>query len=134
MLRYSAFAAIATAANLLAQRGVLALSADAALYWQALAAGTATGLVVKYLLDKRWIFADRSSGLRAHGGKFALYCLAGLFTTAIFWGTETAAWLVWQTHFAREAGALAGLAAGYVVKYRLDRRFAFAPAARDERW
>jgi len=49
----------------------------------------------------------------------------GLVTTAIFWGAETASWLVWRTELARELGAILGLAVGYVVKYRLDRRFVF---------
>ena len=63
----------------------------------AVAAGTLVGLVVKYLLDKRWIFADTSTGVKAHGKKFSLYTAMGLVTTAIFWGTETAFWLMWQT-------------------------------------
>ena len=88
-------------------------------------AGTVVGLIIKYLLDKRWIFADPSTGLRAHGGKFALYSLVGLFTTAIFWGAETVAWLAWGTNAAREAGAVLGLAIGYLIKYRLDKRFVF---------
>lgn len=130
-LRYSAFAGIATAANLIAQRAVLGLGAPLGRFWIALAVGTVAGLVVKYLLDKRWIFADSSTGFRAHGRRFSLYTLMGVATTAIFWMAETAAWLIWQTHFAREAGALAGLAIGYAVKYRLDRRFVFNPEARE---
>jgi putative flippase GtrA len=38
---------------------------------------------------------------------------------------ETAFWVVWQTKELRELGAILGLAIGYVVKYRLDRRFVF---------
>ena len=74
------------------------------------------------MLDKRWIFADTSSGVKAHGKKFSLYTAMGLVTTAIFWGTETAFWLIWQTDAMRELGAVIGLSVGYVVKYRLDRR------------
>ena len=87
--------------------------------------GTLAGLVVKYVLDKRWIFDDRSTGLRAHGQRFGLYTIMGLVTTAIFWGTETAFWLTWRTDAMRELGAVLGLTVGYVVKYRLDRRFVF---------
>jgi len=81
--------------------------------------------VVKYLLDKRWIFADAETGLRAHSRKFSLYSAMGLITTAIFWASETAFWLAFGTHEARELGAVLGLAAGYVVKYQLDKRFVF---------
>lgn len=122
VLRYGIFAVIAVAVNLVVQRGVLALSLGLV---AAMIAGTAAGLVVKYILDKTWIFADPASGLAAHGRKFSLYTLMGVATTAIFWGMESAAWAIWQTDSAREAGAFLGLGIGYVIKYRLDRRFVF---------
>jgi hypothetical protein len=37
----------------------------------------------------------------------------GVATTAIFWITETAFWLIWGTDLAREAGAVLGLMVGY---------------------
>ncbi|EAQ04464.1 hypothetical protein OB2597_09979 [Pseudooceanicola batsensis HTCC2597] len=123
VLRYAAFAVIATIVNLAVQRGVLGMAFGLP---EALVAGTGAGLVVKYLLDKAWIFGDRSRGLAAHGKRFTLYTLMGGATTMIFWGTETIAWLAWQTEAAREAGAVLGLSIGYLVKYRLDRRFVFA--------
>jgi putative flippase GtrA len=129
VLRYAAFAVVATVANLAAQRGVLAWGTSGATLALAIAVGTAVGLVVKYTLDKRWIFFDGEGGLRAHGRKFGLYTAMGVVTTAIFWGTETAFWLAWRTDLAREAGAVLGLAVGYTVKYELDRRFVFAPRA-----
>lgn len=125
ILRYVAFAILATFANLGTQRLVL-LSGDTQLVFAlAVVVGTAAGLVVKYILDKRWIFADRTTGVREHGRKFSLYTAMGLITTAIFWASETAFWLIWNTHEAREIGAVLGLAVGYVVKYQLDRRFVF---------
>lgn len=134
LLRYTAFAALATAANLGAQRIVLWAGgalvpalAPAALLAAAILAGTAVGLVLKYVLDKRWIFADRETGLAAHSRKLGLYTAMGIITTAIFWGFETAAWTIWHTTVAREMGAITGLAIGYAVKYQLDRRFVFRP-------
>lgn len=130
VLRYAGFAVLATLANLGAQRLVL-LTADAPLHFAlAVIVGTGLGLVVKYALDKRWIFADAETGLRAHGRKFSLYTAMGLVTTAIFWATETGFWMVWQTHTAREIGAVLGLAVGYLVKYQLDRRFVFTSPGR----
>jgi len=111
-LRYVIFAVIATIANLGTQR--LVLSGGEGLFIWAVLAGTAVGLVVKYLLDKRWIFFDTSSGTAA------LYTVMGLLTTAIFWGMETAFWLTWRTDMMRELGAVIGLTIGYVVKYWLD--------------
>lgn len=125
-LRYAGFAVVATVANLGVQRLVLSGGDATPIYAGAVAAGTLVGLVVKYILDKRWIFFDHSTGIRAHGTKFALYTAMGLATTAIFWGTETAFWLIWGTDPMREAGAVLGLSVGYVTKYLLDRRFVFA--------
>jgi putative flippase GtrA len=124
-LRYTGFAVLATLANLGAQRAVLALGDGAMMFALAVLAGTALGLVVKYVLDKRWIFFDTTHGAAAQGRQFGLYTAMGLVTTAIFWATETAFWLIWETHLARETGAVLGLAVGYWVKYRLDRRFVF---------
>lgn len=134
ILRYAGFAIIAVLVNLATQRLVLTIG------WPspgiglaaAIAAGTLTGLVVKYLLDKRWIFYDSEGGLANHGRKFALYTTMGLVTTAIFWGTETLFWLLWQTDAMREFGAIIGLTIGYVTKYQLDKRFVFAPRQRAE--
>lgn len=125
ILRYAGFAVIATIANLGAQRIVLSFGDSAAYFAAAIFVGTAVGLVIKYLLDKRWIFYDQSTGVKAHGQKFTLYTVMGVVTTAIFWSTETAFWLIWQTDAMRELGAVIGLAIGYSVKYGLDRRFVF---------
>lgn len=128
LLRYMAFAIAATLANLGVQRLVLAVDDGAWGFAAAVFAGTLVGLVIKYLLDKRWIFNDRTTGIAGHGRKFTLYTVMGVATTAIFWGTETAFWVIWRTDLARETGAVLGLAVGYVVKYRLDRRFVFTDA------
>ncbi|MEM7506137.1 MAG: GtrA family protein [Pseudomonadota bacterium] len=133
-LLYSAFAALATMANLGAQwmsHQILPPDAGAPgiAYWGALAMGTGVGLVVKYLLDKRWIFFDRSTGAAAHGKRFGLYTLMGVATTVIFWGMQTGFFMLWGTEAMLYLGGALGLAIGYVVKYQLDRRFVFTSAA-----
>lgn len=132
ILRYAAFAAIATVANLGTQRMILSLGETGFHFAVAVGTGTIVGLMIKYLLDKRWIFFDVGTGVINHSRKFSLYMVMGMVTTAIFWGTETAFWLIWRTDFLRELGAVLGLSVGYVVKYNLDRRFVFTggqPAA-----
>lgn len=125
ILRYTAFAIMAVIVNLAVQRLVL-LGGDSALWFTlALLAGTLAGLMVKYVLDKRWIFFDQTTGAAAQGKQFGLYSLMGVVTTVIFWATETAFSMIWGTDFAREAGAVIGLTIGYVTKYQLDRRFVF---------
>lgn len=129
ILRYGAFAAIATLANLGAQRAVFALVPEGQLrLMAALVCGTGVGLVVKYLLDKRWIFHDRLRPAREETRTFSLYTLTGVGTTALFWGVESLFWAVWQTQTMRELGAVLGLTAGYVIKYNLDKRFVFRGA------
>ena len=123
--RYTGFAVLATIVNLGVQRIVLSMNSEGLGFAIAVFLGTLAGLVVKYALDKRWIFADVETGLRAHSRKLSLYTLMGVATTAIFWATETAFWLIYQTDFARELGAVLGLSVGYIVKYQLDRRFVF---------
>lgn len=123
--RYALFAAVATLTNLATQHVALPLVGLGV----AMAAGTATGLVAKYVLDKRWIFADRATGLAAQSHRFGLYTLTGGLTTALFWATE----LVFHSAFGsapmRDVGAVLGLGLGYAAKYRLDRRFVFPAAA-----
>ncbi|MEP3344954.1 MAG: GtrA family protein [Litoreibacter sp.] len=122
VLRYGIFAVLATFANLATQRVLLAGFGGLAV---AIFFGTLVGLVVKYILDKRWIFHDTSSGVANHGKRFGLYSLMGVATTLIFWGFEYGFWSIWGTDLMRELGAIIGLAIGYVTKYNLDRRFVF---------
>lgn len=123
--RYAGFAVVAVIVNLAVQRVVL-LGGDSAVWFVlALGLGTLAGLVVKYVLDKRWIFYDQTSGAAAQSRQFGLYSLMGIVTTVIFWVTETAFWAIWGTDFARELGAILGLSVGYITKYQLDRRFVF---------
>jgi putative flippase GtrA len=129
-IRYVAFAIVATAANLGAQALTFRIVPAGPLHLPAgLVVGTGVGLVVKYALDKRWIFFDREGGIAAHGRKFTLYALMGVATTVIFWGTELAFEWASDRAAARYVGGALGLAIGYVVKYRLDRRFVFREAA-----
>lgn len=125
VFRYVVFAILATFVNLIIQRFVLWFGDGSVIFLVALAAGTAMGLLVKYFLDKYWIFEDLSVGAIEATKKLSLYTLMGIFTTAIFWGTETLFWLIWRTDLMREIGAIIGLSVGYFVKYHLDRRYVF---------
>ena len=123
IFRYSLFAILATCSNLVSQRLVLGLGNSDVIFIIALLVGTFVGLFLKYILDKRWIFKDTSTGIQ--GKKFSLYTAMGIVTTLIFWGVETTFWLIWQSNAMRELGAVIGLSIGYTIKYGLDRRFVF---------
>ena len=60
VLRYTFFAVLATLANLATQRGVLWFGNNDMRFAFAVGTGTLVGLVLKYILDKRWIFGDTS--------------------------------------------------------------------------
>ena len=128
-LRYAAFAAVATAVNLATQIMSTTLHAGRYELYAAMAAGTLTGLVTKYALDRRWIFDDRGNPRRGHPASFLLYSLTGVVTTAVFWGTELLFEMIGEGLIMRYAGAVLGLAIGYAAKYRLDRRFVFGGPA-----
>ncbi|KAF0676784.1 GtrA family protein [Profundibacterium mesophilum] len=128
-LRYAGFALAAAAINLGTQRAVLAQADGWAIFALALGLGTIAGLVVKYGLDRRWIFGARPLGPLAEGHRFGLYSATGGLTTALFWASETLFWVIWQTDGMRELGAALGLGGGYWLKYHLDRRFVFAQPA-----
>ena len=127
VVRYTVFCVLATLANLTTQRFIIGIAndGDGRGFVLAVFAGTVFGLTLKYVLDKRWIFFDKSRGRTLHGRKFTLYTMMGAITTLIFWGTETVFWLTWQTELMREIGAIFGLTIGYTIKYYLDRRFVF---------
>jgi putative flippase GtrA len=95
----------------------------------ALSGGTMAGLVIKYILDKRYIFFDHSRGLSSHAKKFSIYTAMGLITTAIFWISEAIVFLIIPTTTGLLIGGGIGLSIGYVIKYHLDRRFVFEVAA-----
>ena len=121
---YIVFAFIATLGNLGAQRISLSLFEELGLTF-AIGMGTLIGLIIKYILDKRWIFGDLTVGISDNTRKFALYSIMGVSTTLIFWASETLFWWVWHSDYMREMGAVLGLSIGYFIKYHLDRTFVF---------
>ncbi len=128
-LTYAAFAAIATLANLLGQEAVLLVVPGAYALYLAILVGTGIGLVLKYVLDKRYIFRFFTANAAQEGRTFLRYVFTGLVTTAIFWGFELAFHLIFDTTQARHVGAVIGLTIGYVLKYRLDKRHVFTRGA-----
>lgn len=124
VVRYVCFAAVSIPANLGTQEVVIRLVPIAPLV-VSIAAGTVVGFVVKYLLDKRWIFFDGYASHREELRKVALYGVFSVATTLVFWGFEVAFWAIWHSDAAKYTGAVVGLSIGYAAKYLLDRTFVF---------
>ncbi|MGF6264823.1 putative flippase GtrA [Paraburkholderia youngii] len=123
---YAMFAAISIAANIGLQKLSLITYSGAFSVPLSVVVGTGGGLVVKFLLDKLWIFRYQHRDL-SHGiQSFLLYTVMGLATTAIFWSFEFGADAIYHSEPARFTGGVIGLVIGYVVKYRLDKKFVFA--------
>lgn len=124
-LWYALFALFSTAVNILFQYlSFLVYSGYLSLYI-AMFAGTVAGLVLKYILDKKYIFFHKPKSKRDDGKKFFLYSLMGVFTTFIFWGFEIGFDYMFDSQNAKYIGAVVGLSIGYVVKYFLDKKFVF---------
>lgn len=125
LLLYILFALLAMALNLASQELTLQIYGGAYSIYPAILAGTAAGLVSKYLLDKQFIFNARTSSLGHDLNRFLAYSLTGVITTLIFWGFELSFEFLFATREARYAGAVIGLSIGYLLKYQLDKRFVF---------
>ncbi len=124
-IKYTIFAAISTLFNLLFQYlSFLVYTGFGSLY-VAMFFGTLAGLVVKYILDKKFIFYHATIDKKDDAKKFVLYSLMGVFTTIIFWGTEIAFDTLSQDPNAKYLGAVIGLSIGYVIKYFLDKKYVF---------
>ena len=87
--------------------------------------GTAAGLPLRYFLEKRYIFKFKSQNLKHDGKLFVFYSAMGVITTLIFWGTEYAFHLIYETDFMRYVGGVIGLAVGFYIKYQLDKKYVF---------
>ena len=130
MLLYGFFALLSTAMNLGAQQTAVVLLAGRVsdVLHASLLCGTAAGFASKYLLDKRFVFCDRSARRRDEARKVVLYGVFSVATTVIFWGCELGFLRAFGTPAAKYAGAVIGLAMGYAAKFVLDRRFTFTDA------
>ena len=124
-INYSLFALIATAANIGSQDLAIRIYDGVFGVWTSVVVGTGVGLVVKYVLDKRYIFLFHASSIAHDTRTFALYTAMGLITTAIFWGFEFGFHHVFAAKEMRYLGGVIGLAIGYVTKYQLDKRYVF---------
>jgi putative flippase GtrA len=126
---YALFAVFATAANIGCQAAVIWLYSGPYAVPLSILVGTAAGLPVKYVLEKRHIFEFETNDLAHDGRLFILYSAMGVFTTALFWGVEFAFHFIFGTDGMRYLGGVVGLTVGYVIKYHLDKRFVFVHRA-----
>lgn len=122
---YVLFAIISTAINIGFQYFSFFVYDGFASLYIAMFLGTFFGLVIKYVLDKKFIFFHETKGKKDDGLKFLLYSLMGVITTFVFWACEIGFDCYFKTENAKYVGAVTGLGVGYFLKYHLDKRFVF---------
>lgn len=122
---YTLFATLSTIINIGSQMVSIWLYTGPFAVEISILIGTATGLPLRYFLEKRYIFAFTSKN-KAHDGRlFVLYSAMSVITTFISWSTEYAFHLIYETAVMRYVGGVIGLAIGFYVKYQLDKKYVF---------
>lgn len=122
---YVAFAIVATIVNLFTQEITSTIFQYEYEIIVSMFTGTLAGLVVKYLLDKKFIFKFETKSQKQDITTFFFYSLMGVVTTVLFWVTEYTFDLWFETKTMRYVGAVIGLSIGYVTKYYLDKKYVF---------
>jgi len=122
---YTLFAVFATAVNIGVQDIATRLYSGPFSLLFSIGAGTAAGLMLKYALDKRYIFKFQAKNAIHNSQTFMLYAVMGVVTTTIFFGFEFGFNYLFQTKELRYLGGIIGLAVGYLLKYNLDKKFVF---------
>lgn len=122
---YMAFAIVATLCNILTQDICSYLYSGDFSILISIIIGTGFGLVVKYILDKKYIFQYKTKNAGHNRHIFFLYTVMGILTTFIFWGFEFGFHYIFKTKEMRYLGGILGLTIGYICKYYLDKRYVF---------
>jgi putative flippase GtrA len=122
---YAVLALIATVVNIGVQELFIRAYTGAFDVLISIVFGTGAGLVVKYILDKRYIFQFCAKNALHDSRTFMLYTLMGLATTGVFWGFEFGFQHIFVTKEMRYLGGVIGLVIGYLAKYHLDKRYVF---------
>ncbi len=126
---YAVFALIAIAVNIGCQAVVIWIYQGVFAVQLSVLVGTAAGLPIKYVLEKRHIFGFEAMNLAHDGRVFMLYTYMGVFTTALFWGIEWGFHMAFKTDAMRYVGGAVGLTIGNIIKYHLDKRYVFRKEA-----
>ena len=122
---YTLFAVVSTAINIGSQMVSIWVYKGPFTVEVSIFIGTAMGMPLRYFLEKRYIFNFTSKSLVHDGKLFIFYSAMGVITTLIFWGTEYAFHLIYDTDFMRYLGGIIGLSIGFYVKYQLDKKYVF---------
>ena len=123
-LKYILFAMLAIIANIFFQFLTFTLINYEYELYLAIFNGTILGMILKYYLDKNYVFNYVKNKFE-NKNIFFLYILTSTLTTIIFWLTEI--WFKFNVNlqYSEYLGALIGLTLGYSLKYLLDKHLVF---------
>jgi len=122
-LKYFLFAIISTIVNIFAQYTVFTFYNN---IYVGLFIGLLFGLITKYILDKNFIFYSQTKSIFEDSKMFFLYSLTGVFTTFIFVFFEISFYYLFKNEYSKYFGGVVGLGIGYLIKYKLDKKFVFS--------
>jgi len=122
---YSLFAVSSIVINIGSQMISIAVYAGPFAIELSILVGTIVGLPLRYYLEKIYIFNFSSKNLSHDGQLFLLYSSMGLITTTVFWVTEYAFYLIFDSDMMRYVGGVIGLVIGFFAKYQLDKKYVF---------
>ena len=122
-LKYFLFAVISTIVNIFAQYTVFTFYNN---IYVGLFIGLLFGLITKYILDKNFIFYSQTKSIFEDSKMFFLYSLTGVFTTFIFVFFEISFYYLFKNEYSKYFGGVVGLGIGYLIKYKLDKKFVFS--------
>lgn len=128
---YTLFALVSTAINIGSQMVSTWVYKGPCTVELSILFGTAMGLPLRYFLDKRYIFKFISKNLIHDGKLFFIYSAMGVTTTLIFWVTEYAFHLIYDTNLMRYFGGIIGLSIGFYIKYQLDKKYVFVNSSNE---
>jgi len=122
--KYILFAILATTVNIFFQYLSFLLIDHKYELYIAMLNGTILGMILKYYLDKNFIFYYVKKEFN-NKNIFLLYIFTSIFTTIIFWAIEL--WFSYYVNitYSEYLGALVGLTLGYSLKYILDKHLVF---------
>ena len=123
-LKYILFAILAMTVNIFFQYLSFLLIDHKYELYIAILNGTILGMILKYYLDKNFIFYYVKKDFN-NKNIFLLYIFTSIFTTIIFWAIEL--WFSYYVNitYSEYLGALVGLTLGYSLKYILDKHLVF---------
>ncbi len=123
--RYMFFAIISTLVNLFVQYISFNLIWNNEKLFNGIILGTISGFIIKYILDKIYIFQYSSSNIVNEIRVFSFYSFMSIITTLLFWLTEFLFEYYINIIYSRYIGAIIGLSIGYTIKYFLDKKYVF---------